>query len=113
MASRRNSRSQKDRCEIAIQSDPNDFAEGRQEEEERTRIGQKVGMASDSFSRKIKGGTNELLQSLEKAEVNDREKVNKNRGSPLQAKRNVALNVMRLQDKNFGLDKNIFNISIG
>ena len=54
-----------------------------------------------------------MLQSIEKAEMNDREKVSKNKGSPLQAKRNVALNVMLLQDKNFGLDKNIFNITIG
>lgn len=58
MSSRRNSKSHKDRCEIAMQSDPNDFAEGREEEEERSRIGQKTAMASDGFSRKIKGATN-------------------------------------------------------
>ena len=58
MASRRNSRSHKDRQEIAIQSDPNDFSEGRQEEEERSRIGLKAAFASDGFSRKIKGATN-------------------------------------------------------
>lgn len=58
MTSRRNSRSHKDRQEIAIQSDPNDFSEGRQEEEARSRVGQKVALGSDGFSRKIKGATN-------------------------------------------------------
>lgn len=37
----------------------------------------------------------------------------RSRVSPLQAKKSVTLNLMKLQDKTFDIEKNIFNISIG
>jgi hypothetical protein len=61
--SRKNSRPKKERHEIAIQSDPSDFAEYL-EQPQSTASNFKSATISSAASRKMKGQANELIQSL-------------------------------------------------